>query len=154
MRKLLVLLLSGTGNVGIILLKIVQSIIGPFCGTMNCRLLLILKTLFGILIPLRYNCKTRKKERIDKLYGYGSYDGRNGVHWHDFWIIILGLLFYGVYILIAKASEKPKGVRSDDSLQILKERLAQGEINEDEYEKLKKVLKKIRDTLNERGNKR
>ena len=88
------------------------------------------------------------------MYGYGSYDGRNGVHWHDFWIIILGLLFYGVYILIAKASEKPKGVRSDDSLQILKERLAQGEINEDEYEKLKKVLKKIRDTLNERGNKR
>ena len=83
------------------------------------------------------------------MYGYGSYDGRNGVHWHDFWIIILGLLFYGVYILIAKASEK-KGVRSDDSLQILKERLAQGEINEDEYEKLKKVLKKIRDTLNER----
>jgi putative membrane protein len=55
-----------------------------------------------------------------------------------------GLLFYGVYILIAKASEKPKGVRSDDSLQILKERLAQGEINEDEYEKLKKVLKRIR----------
>ena len=54
------------------------------------------------------------------MYGYGSYDGRNGVHWHDFWIIILGLLFYGVYILIAKASEKPKGVRSDDSLQILK----------------------------------
>ena len=105
---------------------------------MNCRLLLILKTLFwDTNTPLWYNCKTRKKERIDKLYGYGSYDGRNGVHWHDFldyhsWLVIL----------IAKASEKPKGVRSDDSLQILKERLAQGEINEDEYEKLKKVLKK------------
>ena len=107
MRKLLVLLLSGTGNVGINFIKN-SSIIGPFCCTINCRLLLILKTLFGILIPLWYNCKTRKKERIDKLYGYGSYDGRNGVHWHDFWIIILGLLFYGVYILIAKASENQK----------------------------------------------
>ncbi|MGC9596516.1 SHOCT domain-containing protein [Staphylococcus epidermidis] len=41
-----------------------------------------------------------------------------------------------------KLQKNQKGVRSDDSLQILKERLAQGEINEDEYEKLKKVLKK------------
>lgn len=57
-----------------------------------------------------------------------------------FWIIVLGLLFYGVYILIAKASEKPKDARSDNSLQILKERLARGEINEDEYEEIKKVL--------------
>jgi putative membrane protein len=58
-----------------------------------------------------------------------------------FWIIILGLLFYGVYILVAKASEKPKGVKSDDSLQILKGKTCQGaKINEDEYEKLK-VLK-------------
>ena len=45
-----------------------------------------------------------------------------------FWIIILGLLFYGVYILIAKASEKPKGVRSDDSLQILKEGWPKGKL--------------------------
>ncbi|EGG71444.1 SHOCT domain-containing protein [Staphylococcus epidermidis] len=76
--------------------------------------------------------------------GMGHMMGGMGFIGMIFWIIILGLLFYGVYILIAKASEKPKGVRSDDSLQILKERLAQGEINEDEYEyeKLKKVLKK------------
>lgn len=74
--------------------------------------------------------------------GMGHMMGGMGFIGMIFWIIILGLLFYGVYILIAKASEKPKGVRSDDSLQILKKRLAQGEINEDEYEKLKKVLKK------------
>ena len=66
--------------------------------------------------------------------GMGHMMGGMGFIGMIFWIIILGLLFYGVYIL--------KGVRSDDSLQILKERLAQGEINEDEYEKLKKVLKK------------
>lgn len=143
MRKLLVLLLSGTGNVGIILLKIVQSIIGPFCGTMNCRLLLILKTLFwDTNTPYGIIVKRERRKGLTNCMGMGHMMGGMGFIGMIFWIIILGLLFYGVYILIAKASEKPKGVRSDDSLQILKERLAQGEINEDEYEKLKKVLKK------------
>ena len=55
------------------------------------------------------------------------------------WLVILWCIYIN-----CKSFRKPKGVRSDDSLQILKERLAQGEINEDEYEKLKKVLKRIR----------
>ena len=142
MRKLLVLLLSGTGNVGIILLKN-SSIIGPFCSTMNCLLLLILKTLFwDTNTPYGIIVKRERRKGLTNCMGMGHMMGGMGFIGMIFWIIILGLLFYGVYILIAKASEKPKGVRSDDSLQILKERLAQGEINEDEYEKLKKVLKK------------
>ncbi|HHQ1516055.1 TPA: SHOCT domain-containing protein [Staphylococcus aureus] len=142
MRKLLVLLLSGIGNVGIILLKN-SSIIGPFCGTMNCLLLLILKTLFwDTNTPYGIIVKQERRKGLTNCMGIGNMMGGMGFIGMIFWIIILGLLFYGVYILIAKASEKPKGVRSDDSLQILKERLAKGEINEDEYEKLKKVLKK------------
>ncbi|WP_440138061.1 SHOCT domain-containing protein [Staphylococcus aureus] len=142
MRKLLVLLLSGIGNVGIILLKN-SSIIGPFYGTMNCLLLLILKTLFwDTNTPYGIIVKQERRKGLTNCMGIGNMMGGMGFIGMIFWIIILGLLFYGVYILIAKASEKPKGVRSDDSLQILKERLAKGEINEDEYEKLKKVLKK------------
>ncbi|HHW9795393.1 TPA: SHOCT domain-containing protein [Staphylococcus aureus] len=142
MKKLLVLLLSGIGNVGIILLKN-SSIIGPFCGTMNCLLLLILKTLFwDTNTPYGIIVKQERRKGLTNCMGIGNMMGGMGFIGMIFWIIILGLLFYGVYILIAKASEKPKGVRSDDSLQILKERLAKGEINEDEYEKLKKVLKK------------
>lgn len=122
---------------------------------MNCLLLLILKTLFwDTNTPYGIIVKQERRKGLTNCMGIGNMMGGMGFIGMIFWIIILGLLFYGVYILIAKASEKPKGVRSDDSLQILKERLAKGEINEDEYEKLKKVLKKIRDTLNERGNKR
>lgn len=57
-----------------------------------------------------------------------------------FWIVILGLLFYGLYLLIAKISGKPKETSPDNSLRILKERLARGEINEEEYERLRKIL--------------
>nr|WP_285239249.1 SHOCT domain-containing protein [Staphylococcus saprophyticus] len=135
-------MLSGIGNVGIILLKN-SSIIAPFCGTMNCLLLLILKTLFwDTNTPYGIIVKQERRKGLTNCMGIGNMMGGMGFIGMIFWIIILGLLFYGVYILIAKASEKPKGVRSDDSLQILKERLAKGEINEDEYEKLKKVLKK------------
>lgn len=110
---------------------------------MNCRLLLILKTLFrDTNTPYGIIVKRERRKGLTNCMGMGHMMGGMGFIGMIFWIIILGLLFYGVYILIAKASEKPKGVRSDDSLQILKERLAQGEINEDEYEKLKKVLKK------------
>ncbi|NHC99470.1 hypothetical protein [Staphylococcus aureus] len=63
MRKLLVLLLSGIGNVGIILLKN-SSIIWPFCGTMNCLLLLILKTLFWDT-NTPYGIIVKKKEGKD-----------------------------------------------------------------------------------------
>ena len=108
---------------------------------MNCRLLLILKTLFwDTNTPYGIIVKRERRKGLTNCMGHMM--GGMGFIGMIFWIIILGLLFYGVYILIAKASEKPKGVRSDDSLQILKKRLAQGEINEDEYEKLKKVLKK------------
>jgi putative membrane protein len=112
---------------------------------MNCLLLLILKTLFwDTYTPYGIIVKQERRKGLTNCMGMGHMMGGMGFIGMIFWIIILGLLFYGVYILIAKASEKPKGVRSDDSLQILKERLAQGEINEDEYEKLKKVLKRIR----------
>jgi putative membrane protein len=59
-----------------------------------------------------------------------------------FWILVLGLLIYGVYLLIEKATGKSGGSSSDSALKTLKERLARGEIDEEEYERLKSVLEK------------
>ncbi|SEB05548.1 putative membrane protein [Thalassobacillus cyri] len=53
------------------------------------------------------------------------------------WIVILGFLIYGVVLLILKPFEK----REDSTMEILKERLARGEIDYQEFEEKKKVLK-------------
>lgn len=74
--------------------------------------------------------------------GMGNMMEGMGIIGMIFWIIILGLLIYGVYLLAAKISGKPKETSSDESLHILKARLARGEISEEEYERLKEVLKK------------
>jgi putative membrane protein len=54
------------------------------------------------------------------------------------WIIILGFLIYGVYVLVTKG----RGKKEDQALNILKERYANGEISEEEYEKGKVQLTK------------
>ncbi|AQS57453.1 hypothetical protein B0W44_07975 [Novibacillus thermophilus] len=59
-----------------------------------------------------------------------------------FWILILGLLIYGVYLLIEKATGKSGKESSDSPANILKGRLARGDISEEEYERLKSVLNK------------
>ncbi|MFZ3576700.1 SHOCT domain-containing protein [Virgibacillus sp. DJP39] len=53
------------------------------------------------------------------------------------WIIVLGFVIYGIVLLISKPFEK----KEDTSLQILKERFAQGEIDEQEYDDKKAKLK-------------
>ncbi len=53
------------------------------------------------------------------------------------WIIIIGFIIYGIILLISKPFEK----KEDPSLQILKERFAKGEINEQEYKEKKGALK-------------
>ncbi|ASK61316.1 hypothetical protein CFK37_03540 [Virgibacillus phasianinus] len=56
------------------------------------------------------------------------------------WIIILGFLIYGVVLLLSKPFEK----KEDSSLQILKERFAKGEIDEQEYKDKKASLENKR----------
>ncbi|KZN94580.1 SHOCT domain-containing protein [Aeribacillus pallidus] len=54
-----------------------------------------------------------------------------------FWIIIIGFAIYGMILLIMKPFEN----KSNHALNILKERLARGEIDAEEYEEKKRLLK-------------
>lgn len=53
-----------------------------------------------------------------------------------FWIAVIGLLIYGVLLVVSKTFEK----KEDPSLVILKERFARGEIGQDEFERMKSTL--------------
>lgn len=56
-------------------------------------------------------------------------------------IIVLGLLIFGIYAIISKVFYKTESV-SDRSLAILRERLARGEIDEEEFDRKKTLIKK------------
>lgn len=73
------------------------------------------------------------------MMGYGM--AGMGIIGMVFWTIILGLLIYGVYSLAVRISQKPKE-NLDRSLSLLKERLGRGEISEEDYERLKEILKR------------
>lgn len=55
-----------------------------------------------------------------------------------FWIVIVGIVIYGIMILVMKPFEK----KEDKALELLKERFALGEISENEYQEKKKILVK------------
>jgi putative membrane protein len=57
-----------------------------------------------------------------------------------FWIIVVGLVIYGVMVLLMKPFEK----KEDKGLDILNERFASGEINEQEYKERRNFLKENR----------
>ena len=81
-------------------------------------------------------------------YGYGYNMMRNGYNIMGGWfgmmiipVILIGVVIYVVYKLSQKNNVKDIGTR-DKSLDILKERLARGEINDDEYNQKKDTLLK------------
>jgi putative membrane protein len=54
-----------------------------------------------------------------------------------FWIIVVGLVIYGIMLLFMKPFDK----KEDQAITILKERFAKGEIDEQEYNERKRFLK-------------
>jgi putative membrane protein len=72
-----------------------------------------------------------------------------GGHW-AFWqaglmwvgmIAFLGLLIWGIYALVSGATGRPNRTgRGGDALSILDERLARGEIDADEYRRLRELI--------------
>lgn len=55
-------------------------------------------------------------------------------------IAIIVLIVIGVVALLSRSSKKMQNEGSNASLEILKARLARGEINQEEYEKIRKDL--------------
>ncbi|AQQ53254.1 hypothetical protein B0X71_09295 [Planococcus lenghuensis] len=60
------------------------------------------------------------------------------------WIVIVGIVIYGIVLLIMKPFERKgnKNEQEDRALDVLRERFARGEIDETEYEEKKRVLLK------------
>ena len=62
------------------------------------------------------------------------------------WIIVLGLIIYGIVLLVTKQGTKKENSstfekQEDSAMEILKERFARGEIDEEEFEKRKEFLR-------------
>ncbi len=60
-----------------------------------------------------------------------------GMHW-IWWIIVVGIILLVLFNVIPY---RPKAKLEDDALDILKKRFAQGEIEREEFEERKKILK-------------
>lgn len=66
----------------------------------------------------------------------------------SFWVMLfmgivwLGLIIFGIYLTIhfIRGDQKTNHEHSNASLEMLKERLAKGEIDEAEYERLKSII--------------
>lgn len=58
------------------------------------------------------------------------------------WIVIVGLIVWGIVALIRRGSSKSNGTEDKTPLDIVKERYAKGEISKEEFERIKKDLTK------------
>lgn len=58
------------------------------------------------------------------------------------WIVIVGIVIYGIVLLIMKPFERKETINQQDdkALDVLRERFARGEVDEAEYEEKKRVL--------------
>jgi putative membrane protein len=57
-----------------------------------------------------------------------------------FWGIIIGLVVWGVRRIAERDESKPTKRRSNEALEIAKERYARGEISREEFEQIKRDL--------------
>lgn len=57
-----------------------------------------------------------------------------------FWLLILGLIITLIWFLIQKGAGSSQSSNDDSPLDIVKKRYARGEINEEEYRKMKKEI--------------
>ncbi|WP_227935941.1 SHOCT domain-containing protein [Alkalihalobacillus deserti] len=62
-----------------------------------------------------------------------------------FLVVIFGFIIYGILLLITNLLNKYRtpSPEQDQSLQILKERFARGELSEEEFEQKQSYLKKL-----------
>ena len=56
------------------------------------------------------------------------------------WIVVIGLIVWGVVALLRRGSSAPDTSQKRDPLEIARERYAKGEISKGEFEEIKKNL--------------
>ena len=56
------------------------------------------------------------------------------------WIVIIGLIIWGIVALVQHSSSTTNTSQKRDPLEIARERYAKGEIKKEEYEEIKKNL--------------
>lgn len=76
------------------------------------------------------------------MMGWGYRGMMGGWFWMmPFCIILMVLIVYVVAKVFSNSKER-NGIHNDNSMQILNERFARGEINEEEYNRKKEILMK------------
>ncbi|QTA38030.1 SHOCT domain-containing protein [Thermosipho ferrireducens] len=70
-------------------------------------------------------------------WGFGNGTWWFGLLWALLWIVVI----VGTILIIVKLFSKTSFSNSDNALKILKSRFARGEISEEEFVKMKKLLK-------------
>ena len=64
-----------------------------------------------------------------------------GMHW-IWWLIVVGIILLVVFNVIPY---RPKAELKDDAMEILKKRFARGEIEREEFEERKRIIKENSD---------
>jgi len=57
-----------------------------------------------------------------------------------FWLVIVGLIIWGVKVIVGQSGNRNSSTSADSALDILKNRYARGEIDREEFEQKKKDL--------------
>ena len=71
----------------------------------------------------------------------------NGMGWGGmwfgwiFWLVIIGVIIWAVVTITNNRKQQNYFPRGEDALAILKKRYARGEINREQFEQMKNVLK-------------
>ena len=75
------------------------------------------------------------------MFWYGGHWAwwQGGLMWLGM-IVFWGLLIWAAYALITNLTRKPGGVSGDDPVRILDQRLARGEIDAEEYRRLRDLI--------------
>ncbi len=80
----------------------------------------------------------------DRGYGWWGPSMMGGWNWAwlmpVFWIVVMGLVIWVVVSAVNRSSPASSAKSSDTALEILRQRYARGEINQEEYEAKRKAL--------------
>ena len=73
-------------------------------------------------------------------FGYGGMGWGGGIFMMIFWVVVIGLIIWGIVRMSSHGGYTPGQRYGNNALDIAKERYAKGEISKEDFEQLKKTL--------------